>query len=93
VLHGTEVPTTNPLAVKCPPSVIPSQRSVSDAPARNLLRPTRVVPRRQEIPCWTAALHIRLTACPGATGRPDEVLSALGLADVPRRCTRMRLFP
>ena len=42
-------------------------------------------------PPWTAALHIRLTARPGATGRPDEVLSALGLADVPRRCTRVRL--
>ncbi len=40
---------------------------------------------------WTAALHIRLTARPSATGRPDEVLSALGLDDVPRRCTRMRL--
>ncbi|MCJ7548088.1 MAG: hypothetical protein MUQ30_00210, partial [Anaerolineae bacterium] len=37
-------------------------------------------------------LRMRVVACPGATGRPDEVLRALGLADRPRRSTRTRLI-
>lgn len=37
-------------------------------------------------------VHARLTARPGATGRPDELLAALGYADAPRRCTRLRLL-
>ncbi len=41
---------------------------------------------------WTVALEMRLKAQAGATGRPDEVLNALGLADVPRRCTRTGLL-
>ncbi|MGC9358276.1 MAG: TIGR03936 family radical SAM-associated protein [Anaerolineae bacterium] len=40
---------------------------------------------------WTTALEMRLTALPGATGRPDELLKALDLGDVPRRCTRTRI--
>ena len=41
---------------------------------------------------WTAALEMRLKAQAGATGRPDEVLNALGLAEAPRRCTRTALW-
>lgn len=37
-------------------------------------------------------LWMRLNAQPGATGRPDEVLKALKLPDVPRRCRRTRLI-
>jgi len=37
-------------------------------------------------------LHMRMMARPGATGRPDELLRALGLADRPRRSTRTRLI-
>lgn len=37
-------------------------------------------------------VHARLTARPGATGRPDELLAALGYANTPRRCTRVRLL-
>ncbi len=43
-------------------------------------------------PNWDVALRMRLTARPGATGRPDEVLKALGLEEAPRRCTRLRLI-
>ena len=39
-----------------------------------------------------AELRMRLAARPGATGRPDEVLKALGWDDAPRRCTRIRLI-
>ncbi len=38
------------------------------------------------------ALRMRLAARPGATGRPDEVLKALGWDDAPRSCTRTRLI-
>ncbi|MFP4344186.1 MAG: TIGR03936 family radical SAM-associated protein [Anaerolineales bacterium] len=41
---------------------------------------------------WEVALQMRLTARPGATGRPDEVLKALDLEEAPRRCTRLRLI-
>lgn len=41
---------------------------------------------------WDVALQMHLTARPGATGRPDEVLKALGLEEAPRRCTRLRLI-
>lgn len=37
-------------------------------------------------------LRMRVTARPGATGRPDEILRALGLVDRPRRSTRSRLI-
>ncbi|MGC9399963.1 MAG: TIGR03936 family radical SAM-associated protein [Anaerolineae bacterium] len=40
---------------------------------------------------WDVALRMELTALPGATGRPDEVLKALELADAPRRCTRLHI--
>ncbi len=35
---------------------------------------------------------MRLTARPGATGRPDELLAALCYADLPHRCTRLRIL-
>jgi radical SAM-linked protein len=41
---------------------------------------------------WDLSLYMHLTALPGATGRPDEVLKALEMADAPRRCTRLRIF-
>jgi radical SAM-linked protein len=40
---------------------------------------------------WTD-LWMRLNAQPGATGRPDEVLKALDLAEAPRRCARVALI-
>lgn len=42
-------------------------------------------------PPWVG-IEMRLNARPGATGRPDEVLKALDLADRPRRCTRTHLI-
>ena len=39
---------------------------------------------------WTG-LRVLLAARTGATGRPDEVLTALGFDAAPRRCTRTRL--
>ncbi len=44
----------------------------------------------EPLPPWVM-LEMRLSARPGATGRPDVVLQALGLQDVPRRCTRTKL--
>lgn len=38
-------------------------------------------------PVW-----MRLKARPGATGRPDEVLKALGVLDYPWRCVRVRMI-
>jgi radical SAM-linked protein len=38
------------------------------------------------------AIHMRLSARPGATGRPDEVLKALGLEALHRRCIRTSLI-
>ncbi len=57
------------------------------------LRPL-VLSLRVEVatPPWTATLVMRLAARPGATGRPDAVLQAMGLAMWPRRCTRLRLL-
>lgn len=40
---------------------------------------------------WTG-IWMRLKARPSATGRPDEVLKALELQDIARRCTRERLI-
>ncbi len=37
-------------------------------------------------------LWMRLKARPGATGRPDEVLKALGVLDHPWRCARVRMI-
>ncbi len=45
-----------------------------------------------DAPAPWLGLEMRLQAHPGATGRPDEVLKALALGDVPRRCTRTRLI-
>lgn len=56
---------------------------------RQLLEALSVAPAAAP---WTVALDMRLKARAGATGRPDEVLSALGLADAPRRCTRTALL-
>ncbi|HOU13782.1 MAG TPA: TIGR03936 family radical SAM-associated protein [Anaerolineae bacterium] len=46
----------------------------------------------EDAPSPWLGLWMRLHARPRATGRPDEVLKALGLSDVPRRCTRTRLI-
>ncbi|MGC9520714.1 MAG: TIGR03936 family radical SAM-associated protein [Anaerolineae bacterium] len=45
-----------------------------------------------ETPSPWEGLQMRLNARPGATGRPDEVLKALGLEEVPRRCFRTRML-
>ncbi len=45
-----------------------------------------------EVPAPWLGLWMRLSAQPGATGRPDEVLKALGFANAPRRCLRTRLI-
>lgn len=57
---------------------------------RPLVKELRVVDAPGET--WDFALGMRLTAEPGATGRPDEVLKALELEGVPYRCTRLRLI-
>lgn len=41
---------------------------------------------------WDSGLWMHLSARHGATGRPDTLLRALELADLPRRCTRLRLI-
>ncbi len=40
----------------------------------------------------TAVLHVRLSARPGATGRPEAVLDALGLGDAFARYSRTRVI-
>ncbi len=45
-----------------------------------------------ELPSPWQGLWMRLNARPGATGRPDEVLKALGFAEAPRRCFRTRMI-
>mgnify|MGYP000222496295 CR=1 FL=1 len=54
---------------------------------RPLVEDLRIAPA----PAPWVGLQMRVTARPGATGRPDEVLKALGLAEIPRRCTRLQL--
>ncbi len=56
------------------------------------LRPLIEAMHVEDAPAPWIGVWMRLTARPGATGRPDEVLDALGLGDVPRRCTRLRLI-
>ncbi|MDX9956136.1 MAG: TIGR03936 family radical SAM-associated protein [Anaerolineae bacterium] len=56
---------------------------------RQLIEMLNVAPAPEP---WTGAVEMRLKAQAGATGRPDEVLNALGLADVHRRCTRTGLL-
>lgn len=55
------------------------------------LRPLLLELRAEAAPPPWLGLRMRLAARPGATGRPDEVLKALGLEDAPRRCTRTAL--
>jgi hypothetical protein len=43
-------------------------------------------------PTALARVAARGRARHGATGRPDTLLRALDLADLPRRCTRLRLI-
>ena len=56
------------------------------------LRPLIEDLRVEDAPTPWIGLWMRVHACPGATGRPDEVLKALNLIDAPRRCTRSRLI-
>ncbi len=56
---------------------------------RPLILELRVEPAEEP---WDVALWMHLRAEVGATGRPDEVLTALGFDDLPRRCTRERLI-
>ena len=56
------------------------------------LRPLVHELRIDDAPGPWVGMWMRVNARPGATGRPDEVLNALGLKDVPRRCTRTRLI-
>ena len=56
------------------------------------LRPLVELLRLEDAPTPWTGLWMRVHARPGATGRPDEVLKALDLTDVPRRCTRTRLI-
>jgi len=55
------------------------------------LRPLIEALHIEAAPAPWIGLWLRARARPGATGRPDEVLKALGLADIPRRCTRTHL--
>lgn len=56
------------------------------------LRPLVETLHVEEAPSPWIGLWMRVHARPGDTGRPDEVLKALDLVDVPRRCTRLRLI-
>ncbi|HOT92908.1 MAG TPA: TIGR03936 family radical SAM-associated protein [Anaerolineae bacterium] len=56
------------------------------------LRPLVEILCLEDAPPPWVGLWMRLSARPGATGRPDEVLKALGLADAACRCTRTRLI-
>jgi radical SAM-linked protein len=56
------------------------------------LRPLVEELRLENAPTPWIGLWMRLHAQPNATGRPDEVLKALNLSDVPCRCTRTRLI-
>lgn len=56
------------------------------------LRPLVHELRLAEAPAPWIGLWMRLNARPGATGRPDEVLTALDLQATSRRCTRERLI-
>lgn len=56
------------------------------------LRPLIEALYLEDAPVPWSGLGMRLHARPGATGRPDEVLKALNLADTPRRCTRTCLI-
>ncbi len=56
------------------------------------LRPLVYELRGIDAPAPWIGLWMRVNARPGATGRPDEVLKALGWQDTPRRCTRERLI-
>lgn len=56
------------------------------------LRPLVQALEVRPAPAPWIGLWMRLAARVGATGRPDEVLKALGLVDAPRRCTRERLI-
>lgn len=75
-------------------SSIPRQRRKkrNDRPISYDLRPLiqslQWVGREAE---WTV-LQMRLRCAAGATGRPDEVLDAMGLAEVPCRIVRERLY-
>jgi len=46
----------------------------------------------EDAPAPWCGLLLRVSARPGATGRPDELLRALGLSDLPRRITRTGLI-
>lgn len=54
---------------------------------RPLIEALAVVP----VPEPWVGLHMRLTAGPRSTGRPDEVIAALGLSAYLQRCTRQRI--
>ncbi len=57
------------------------------------LRPLILALKVEDTPKpWDATLRMHLRAEVGATGRPDEVLAALSLDDLPRRCTREQLI-
>ena len=56
------------------------------------LRPLVTDLRLVDAPTPWVGVWLSVSARPGATGRPDEVLKALGLEDAPRRCTRARLI-
>lgn len=56
------------------------------------LRPLVEALRVEDTPAPWTGLWMRVRARPGATGRPDEVLKALNLAEAPRRCIRTCLI-
>lgn len=56
------------------------------------LRPLILELTLETAPLPWIGLRLRVSALSGATGRPDELLKALGLASVPRRCTRTALL-
>ncbi|NPA31075.1 MAG: DUF2344 domain-containing protein [Chloroflexi bacterium] len=69
---------------------IPRERRGKAYDLRPLVEALEVRPPAADEP--GPRLHMVLTARPGATGRPDEVLAALGLDPAEARVERLRLF-
>ena len=80
------------LAVLLAAPSLPRQRLRGDQVRRYDLRPLIVDLRLERWDAGEAMLFLRLQTDERATGRPDEVLAALDLAEVPRTIQRTRLL-
>jgi hypothetical protein len=71
---------------------LPRQRLREEQVRRYDLRPLIADLRLERWDAGEAVLFLRLQTDERATGRPDEVLAALGLAEAPRAIQRTRLL-